>query len=95
MDDLIKDPELLKAIEEDFAGRGRRREVAPQVQPPVRKLSKADAEKRIWIKCVVENKPWTEERPLDYWRDYETNNADALLLQDRRMAVIIQTPKEK
>lgn len=95
MDDMITDPELLKEINADFAGRGRRREVIAPVLPQLRKMSEADAKRRVWVKCVVETKPWTEERPLLHWQDYETNYAEAMLLQDRKMAVIIATPKEK
>lgn len=89
MGDVITDTELLAAMAAKPDGE---RKVNVQVAPPARKLSVAEAKKKVRVKCVVDTKPWTSDEELgglENWKEYEISQADALLMQDRQQVVII------
>lgn len=91
MTDEITDPELLAAMAANPNGE---RKSSVQVDPPQKKLSAADAKKKVRVKCVVETKPWTSDEELgglEAWKEYDIRQDDALLMQDKKQVVIIGT----
>lgn len=50
-------------------------------------------EKTVWVKCVSPDKPWTGERPLEFWKDYRIDTEDALIMDQRHQVVILKEPK--
>ena len=54
-----------------------------------------DPNARVWVRITTENQPWSEDKPLLYWKDYEVPLADALVFESRKHAVILKTPTPK
>lgn len=95
MGDEITDTELLAAMAAKPDGE---RKVSVQSIPVQKKLSVADAKKKVWVKCVVETKPWTSDEELgglEAWKEYEIRQDDALLMQDRKQVVVISGPTKE
>ena len=44
---------------------------------------------KVWVKCVSEREPWANEQKLKLWRDYLIPVEEAILLDERRFAVIL------
>lgn len=53
-----------------------------------------DTDKRVWVKCIVDLKPWAEDKPLELWQDYHLKADEAILLEERRFVVILTPPEE-
>lgn len=47
----------------------------------------------VWVKCVSHDKPWAAEKPMEFWQDYKVPVAEAILLDERRFAVILKPSK--
>jgi hypothetical protein len=45
---------------------------------------------KIWVKCVSENQPWADGKPLRFWEDYLILVHEAILLDERLFAVILK-----
>lgn len=54
-----------------------------------KKVEETEQPKTVWVKCVVGNKPWAGEIPLEYWKDYEIKTEDAALFEEKKWAVIL------
>lgn len=95
MGDEITDTELLAAMAAKPDGE---RKVSVQPSASTRKLSAADAKKKVWIKCVVDTNPWTSDEGLgglESWKEYEIRQDEALLMQDRNQVVVIAGPTKE
>jgi len=46
-----------------------------------------------WVKCVTDRKPWSGNREMLYWRDYEIPVSDLLILEARRQVVVLSSEK--
>jgi len=88
---MISDIELAAEIEADELKPKRGR--PPKAAEVLAKIE-GDETRKVWVRCVSENKPWADDAPLDYWKTYEINIKDATLLESRRFVVILETPKK-
>lgn len=68
--------------------------VLPKSRFNVETLRAAYGEK-VPVKCISELKPWSSEKQLEFWRDYELKPEDAVQLDRQRMVVILQPMKSK
>lgn len=49
---------------------------------------------RVMVKCISECEPWANDQPMKHWEDYFVTVEDAVLLDERRFAVILLTDAE-
>ena len=49
---------------------------------------------KVWVKCVVDTKPWTSEKPLAFGEKYEVSRADAELMEGLNQVVILEAPEQ-
>lgn len=49
---------------------------------------------RVWVRCVSDSQPWADEKPMHQWKDYKVKIEEAILLDERRFAVILLTPDQ-
>ena len=50
--------------------------------------------KTVKIVCVSELEPWAGNQKLSYWQEYEVPVEDAVMLDERRFAVILLSEKK-
>lgn len=84
--------EALAAAEKGIDQNPRARTVK---QPVIKPVIEGDPKRLVWVRVVTENEPWSDERPLLYWQDYQVPIEDALVFESRKHAVILQTPNSK
>jgi hypothetical protein len=46
---------------------------------------------KVWVKCIVTNDPFADGKPLKFWKDYLLSVDDAIMLDERRFAVILHS----
>lgn len=46
---------------------------------------------RVWVKCITDLQPWADEKPLKMWKDYFIKIEEAILLDEKRFAVILHS----
>ena len=46
----------------------------------------------VWVKCVSDAKPWANNIAMEYWEDYQVSPDEAIMLDKRRFAVILEEP---
>jgi len=93
---MSTDDELLAqmAITEESPDDPRQRRVAkPQYPKSTFKPEelKAKVGDRVWVKCVTDAKPWADEKPMLMWKEYFIPVHEAILLDERRFAVILHS----
>jgi hypothetical protein len=49
---------------------------------------------KVWVKCVTELGPWANGLQMGFWEDHLVSAEEAILLDERRFAVILATPTE-
>lgn len=59
----------------------------------VRARKVVPTDEKVWVKIVSQDKPWSGDRPLEYWCDYQIDLNDALILSERKQAVILKQPE--
>lgn len=52
---------------------------------------KAKFGERIWVRCVSECGPWADEKQMKYWKEYYIKVDEAVMLDERRFAVILHS----
>lgn len=67
--------------------------VSDTVEQPV--VVAEAVEPHVFVRCIVENKPWASRKQMEHWGVYEVTQEEADLLETRRMAVILEIPLEK
>jgi hypothetical protein len=87
---MISETELAAEIEIDEAKPKKREPIKRDTKP--KPVTEQD-ERLVWVRCVVENQPWANNMPLSFWEDYEITYYEALLLEERRFAVILKSPE--
>jgi hypothetical protein len=70
-----------------------RRNVPTQKSSPI--LVHGDPKRKVWVRCVTECQPWANDKPLGYWTEHEVSIEEAVLLESRKFAVILETPNKK
>ena len=55
---------------------------------------KAKKGETVWVKCVSELGPWASDQQLVFWEDYEVSVEEAIMLDERRFAVILEQPSK-
>lgn len=89
---MQSDAELLEEIAKNPEPEPRR--VKPKIAEK-QIVVDGDPDRKVMVRCVVDCKPWADEKPLDYWTDYEISYKDALLLESKKFAVILSPTKGK
>lgn len=46
---------------------------------------------RVWVRCVSECGPWADEKQMKYWKEYYIKIDEAVMLDERRFAVILHS----
>lgn len=46
---------------------------------------------RVWVKCITDLQPWADEKPMNMWKDYFIKIEEAILLDEKRFAVILHS----
>lgn len=54
---------------------------------------KSKVGERVWVKCITDLKPWADENPLELWKDYFIKVEEAIMLDEKRFAVILHSQK--
>lgn len=49
----------------------------------------------VWVKCVSELEPWAGGIKMKFWDDYYITIEEAIVLDERRFAVILEEPTNK
>lgn len=49
---------------------------------------------RVWVKCISVLGPWADDKQLKFWKDYLVTVDDAIMLEERRFAVLLITPED-
>lgn len=92
------DESLLAEMErvDGRTGRGRRQAPVPELPKSTftAEALRAAYGEKVFVKCVSELKPWTSEKQLDFWKDYEVKPEEAIQLERQRMVVILQPTKK-
>lgn len=91
---MLSDEDLLAqmALQEESPDDPRqRRVVKPKYAKSLFNLDDLRAKfgDRVWVKCITDVKPWSDEKPLDMWKDYLIPIHEAIMLDERRFAVIL------
>lgn len=85
---------LIKADEMRMAKLAKEPPAEPRKK--ARAFTTAEQKKRVWVKCITENRPWTsEETYLEAWKTYEIPYPDAVMMEANNHIVIVQPPEEK
>lgn len=75
----------------------KRREVKPVIHKSkfTEEALKKKAGDKVWVKCVSELRPWANEKPMEFWEDYQVSVHEAIILDERRFCVILEEPLNK
>ena len=89
----MADQDVLEEIERIEATEKRRGRPPKTLQVPKVNPQSDGTFRKLWVKCVVDSKPWTKDQQLDHWKNYLIDEDDAVLLDARRFVVILEPPK--
>lgn len=49
---------------------------------------------KVWVKCISELQPWANGVPMEHWKDYFIPIEEAILMDEHRHIVVLETPKQ-
>lgn len=93
---MSTDEELLAqmALQEESPDDPRQRRI-PKPKYAVSEFKLDDLKKkvgeRVWVKCITDLQPWADEKPMKMWKDYFIKVEEAILLDEKRFAVILHS----
>lgn len=91
-EELLKQLELQEESPDDPRHRKVKKIVYAKSQYNVDDLREKVGDK-VWVKCITDLKPWADEKPLQLWKDYLIKIEEAIMLDERRFAVVLLTPE--
>lgn len=82
------------ALAKEIESRGDLNPRLAKPKPVQAPIVDGDPERKVSVRCVTDLMPWANGKPLPFWTAHEITYGEAVLLESRKMAVILETPKK-